>query len=114
MEESILTSTKLMLGIPEEYEAYDQQIVMCINTALVALTQIGVGPKYGFTIRDKSSTWGEFIGYDLRMESVKSDVYIRVRLMFDPPASGTMQTALEEQKDEIEWRLLSDLTHPDV
>lgn len=114
MEESILVSIKLMLGVMEDYEAFDQQIIICINTALNALTQLGIGPKYGFTIRDKSTTWGEFLGDDLRMEAAKMDVYIRVRLAFDPPTSGTMQQALEDQKSEIEWRLLSDMTHPDV
>lgn len=114
MEESILTSIKSMLGLTEEYTPFDQQILMCINTAANALTQIGVGPIEGFTIRDKTTTWGDWIGSDVRLEAVKSAMYIRVRMLFDPPASATMTETLKEQLAEIEWRLKSTIEHPEV
>ena len=114
MEESILTSVKLYLGLTEDYTPFDQQIMMSINTALNALTQLGIGPREGFTIHDASTVWSDWYGDDKRMEAAKLAVSIRVRLLFDPPASSTMEETLIAQKDEIEWRLLSTLNHPEV
>ena len=94
-----------------DYDAFDQQILMCINTALTSATQIGVGPTTGFTIRDASTTWGELIGDDPRLEAVKTYIYIKTRLLFDPPQNSNLTQTLTEQKDEIEWRLISDLEH---
>lgn len=113
MDDSILNSVKYYLGLTPEYDPFDQQLLMCINTALVAMTQLGIGPKEGFTIRDDTSTWSEFLGEDKRMESVKLDVCIRVRLLFDPPANSTLTETLESQKNEIEWRLQSDINFPE-
>lgn len=113
MVNSILNSVKYYLGLTPEYDPFDQQLLMCINTALNAMTQLGIGPKTGFTIRDDTATWDEFLGSDVRMEAVKLDVCIRVRLLFDPPANGTLTETLEAQKNEIEWRLNSDINFPE-
>lgn len=94
-----------------DYEAYDQQIIMHINTALAAATQIGVGPTEGFVIRDANTTWDELIGNDKRIEAVKSYIYMKVRLAFDPPQNGNLIESFKEQITEIEWRLISDLEH---
>lgn len=114
MEDSILNTVKYYLGLTPEYDPFDQQLLVCTNTALIAMTQMGIGPADGFTIRDNTSTWSEFLGEDKRMESVKADVCIRVRLLFDPPANSTLIEALESQKKEIEWRLQSDINFPEV
>lgn len=114
MEESILTSIKLMLGMTADYTPYDQQVLMCINTAMNALTQVGIGPVEGFTIRDASTTWEEWIGTDPRMEAAKSALFIRTKMLFDPPANGVMDEAYKEQLAEIEWRLKSTIDHPEV
>ena len=103
--ESILTSVKKMLGIAEEYEHFDPDIVMHINSAFSVLTQLGVGPSSGFAIRDKSSVWEDFIGSDLRLEMVKSYMHLKVRLLFDPPMSSALLSAMERQISEYEWRL---------
>lgn len=114
MEASILNSIKLMLGLTADYTPFDQQIMMCINTALNALTQVGIGDKDGFTIHDASATWSDWYGDDIRMEAVKTAVYIRTRLLFDPPANVTMEQSLKDQLAEIEWRLQSTINHPEV
>lgn len=114
MEESILTSIKLMLGLTADYTPFDQQILMCINTAMNAMTQVGIGPIEGFVIRDASTTWSEYLGDDVRMEAAKTALYIRTRLLFDPPANGTLEETLKEQLAEIEWRLKSTMDHPEV
>ena len=114
MEESILTSVKLYLGLTADYTPFDQQIMTSINTALNALTQLGIGPREGFTIHDATAVWSDWYGEDKRMEAAKMAVSIRTRLSFDPPASETMRSSLLSERDEIEWRLLSTINHPEV
>ena len=103
--DSILTSVKKLLGITEEYEQFDVDIVLHINTILSILSQIGVGPSKGFTIRDASSTWYDFLGDDCRYELVKTFVYLKVRLLFDPPTSSSVTEAINRQINELEWRI---------
>jgi hypothetical protein len=102
---SILTSTKLALGLVEEYTAFDPQIIMYINSVFSTLNELGVGPDVGFMIEDKDATWSAFLGNDPRLNSVKTYVYLRVRLLFDPPNTGFTTTAIEKQIKELEWRL---------
>ena len=103
--DSILTSIKKLLGITEEYENFDQDIIMHINSAFMILNQLGVGPKSGFSINDKSSTWDEFIPESSNLEAVKTYVHLKVKLMFDPPLSSTVIEAIKSQIKELEWRL---------
>lgn len=102
---SILTSTKKSLGLEEDYTAFDADLVMHINSALGTLNDLGLGPVSGFTIEDKSSTWAQFMGTDPRLNPAKSYVYMRVKLLFDPPPVGYVLTAFERQIKEAEWRL---------
>ena len=103
--ESILTSIKKLLGITEEYEHFDTDIVIHINTALSTLNQLGVGPDDGFSIADKESVWSDFIGTNKLLEPVKSYVYLKVRLIFDPPQSSAVIEAINRQVSELEWRI---------
>lgn len=103
--DSILNSVKKMLGIDASYTHFDQDLIMHINSALFVLTQIGVGREGGFSIEDARDEWGEFV-YDLsKVESVKTYVYLKVRLMFDPPTSSAVMNAINQQISELEWRL---------
>lgn len=104
--ESILLSIKKLLGISNEYEVFDADLIMHINTALMVLTQIGVGPSTGFYIVDSSETWTDFLGEDLhRLGAVKSYVYMKVKLLFDPPSSSSVIESTNKIIDEMEWRL---------
>ena len=105
--ESILNSTKKLLGITEEQTAFDTDIVVAINTALSALSQIGVGSDTGYSIQDSTNTWSEFIGDRKDLEAVKSYVYLKTRLMFDPPQSSAVADAIKTNLSEIEWRISS-------
>lgn len=105
MTNSILTTTKKALGLAEEYEAFDSDIVMHINSVLFKLNQIGIGPIEGFSIIDKSATWGDFVDDDANLHAVKTFVYLSVRLLFDPPATSFAIAAMENQIKEFEWRL---------
>ena len=104
MEESILTSIKKLLGITEDYEIFDQDLIIHINSIFMILNQMGIGPKNIFRITGKNETWSEFIK-DKDIESVKSFVYLRVRLLFDPPASSSAIESINKMISELEWRL---------
>ena len=106
MSTSILTSVKKGVGgIIEQDESFDDEIIMHVNTVLSKLTQLGVGPRTGFRITDKTTTWEDFVGDDPRLDMVQTFVTLSVRMMFDPPTSGTASKAFEEQIRELEWRL---------
>lgn len=104
MSESILTSVKLALGITEEYEQFDPQLILYINTALATLVQTGVGVS-NFKIADKSAVWSDFLGEkEAALEFSKTYVITKIRLMFDPPQSSGALQALKELAAEYEWR----------
>ena len=103
--ESILTSIKKLLGIEEDYKQFDTDIIIHINTVLMGLTQIGVGPEEGFAITDEYSTWEDFIGDKPYLNSAKSYMYLRVRTLFDPPLSSAALDSMKKLADEFEWRL---------
>lgn len=102
--DSILTSIKKLLGISSDYTHFDTDIIMQINSAFSALTQLGVGPAEGFEIQDANTTWREFID-DPRLNFAKTYVQIRVRLAFDPPTSSALIESYNRQLDELAWRL---------
>lgn len=102
--DSILTSIKKLLGIGEEYEAFDNDLIIHINSVLATLTQIGVGPKEGFSIEDDSAVWSDFIS-DVRLDSVKTYVYLKVKVVFDPPLNASVMEANKAMINELEWRL---------
>lgn len=102
--DSILTSIKKLLGIEASYTHFDTDITVHINTVLMVLTQLGVGPQDGFFIEDDSATWEEFIP-GVPYESVKSYVYLKVKLLFDPPLGTAVIEAINRQISELEWRL---------
>ena len=104
--ESILTSIKKLLGIEEEYDHFDADIIMHINSVFTILNQLGVGPSEGFRIEDETTTWDEFIPRNSNLyESVKSYIFLKVKLLFDPPLSGTVMECYNRQISELEWRL---------
>jgi hypothetical protein len=105
MDASILTSTKKILGIAEDYTAFDTDIITHINSVFSTLTQLGVGPEDGFMIEDSSSMWDDFYVDDNQFNAVRSYVYLRVRLLFDPPTTSYLIAAFDRQVAELEWRL---------
>lgn len=105
MSDSILTSTKKILGIAGDYDAFDLDIITHINSVFATLTQLGVGPVEGFMIEDSVAVWGDLLGADPRLNSVKTYVYLRVRMLFDPPATSHLVDAFKQQVQEFEWRL---------
>lgn len=102
---SILTSIKKMLGIEDTYEHFDIDIIIHINSALTVLNQIGIGPEQGYCITSKAETWDDYLTDLQYVEAVKTYVYLKVRLVFDPPQNSFLVDAMERQIREYEWRL---------
>lgn len=105
METSILNSTKKVLNVPETQTAFDVDIIMHINAAFAVLTDIGIGPTLGFAIEDAEAKWSD-LGFSLQtLALVRSYVYQKTRLAFDPPSMSFHLDALKQQIAEFEWRL---------
>ena len=105
METSILTSIKKMLGIAEDYTEFDEDIITHINSVFLNLTQLGVGPEEGFMIEDDTATWEDFIDDSIRLQAVKTYMYLKVKLLFDPPLSSSVTESFTRMIAELEWRL---------
>ena len=105
MQESVLTSVKKLLGIEEDYTHFDQDIIIHINTAFATLHDLGIGPDECFEIIDDKTTWNEFTDGSKELNPVKSYVYMKVKLVFDPPLSSAVMEAMKQSVAETEWRL---------
>lgn len=103
--QSILLSIKSLLGPDADYDVFDQDIIVFINSAIATLSQIGVGPSSGFAITGDSETWSDFIGDAKNLEFIKSYIYMKVRIAFDPPSSSSVLSAYEKSCEELEWRI---------
>jgi hypothetical protein len=103
--ESILDSTKKVLGLDEANTDFDVDIIMHINTAFSTLNQLGVGPDEGFAIEDASAVWSDFLMDVLPLNNVKTYVCLRVRMLFDPPTNSFTIDAMRKQIEELEWRI---------
>jgi hypothetical protein len=105
VESSILKSTKKVLGLAEDYVAFDPDVTMHINAAFSILHQLGVGPTDGLTVEDESKSWADFSTNAAVLNLVKTYVYLKVRSLFDPPTMSYLVTAVDNQLKEYEWRL---------
>ena len=102
---SILTSIKKLLGIAEEDESFDMDIIAHINSVFAILRQLGVGPTAGFAITGDIETWSQIDSNDQKIAMVKSYMYQKVRLLFDPPTNSSHLQAMQNSVNEFEWRL---------
>lgn len=104
MDQSILTSVKKLLGIPDGYEAFDLDVIIHINTVFVVLYELGVGDE-PFSITDKTAVWSDFLKDSKDLNLVQTYVYLKVRLMFDPPTSSAAIQAMKDLVSELEFRI---------
>lgn len=103
--ESILITIKKLLGIAEDYTHFDADIIIHINTALMTLSQLGVGPEQPVSITSEMNTWQNTFGDTSDIEAIKTYIYLKVRIVFDPPTSSFVLEAMNRQISELEWRL---------
>lgn len=107
-DESILNSVKKLLMLGEDYTLFDQDVILHINTVLANLTQMGVGVEDGISISDDTTKWSAFVGDAKNFQQIKTYVYLKVRMLFDPPTNSALISALNEQAKELEVRLYTE------
>lgn len=105
MNDSILDTIKQLLGIQSDYTAFDTDIIVHINSAFMALNQLGVGPTECFSIDGSGEEWAEFVDESIDLEAVKTYIYLKVRTIFDPPSSSVVMESMNKNISEFEWRL---------
>ncbi len=105
MEQSILTSTKKILGLAEDYTAFDLDVITHINSVFSTLNQLGVGDVDGIMIEDDEAAWDDLELPVNQLSMIRTYVYLKVRMLFDPPSTSFHINAMEEQIKEQEWRL---------
>lgn len=103
--ESILISIKKLLGVGEEYDHFDADIIMHINSTLMFLNQLGIGPDDPFLINGDTETWSDLLGTNTKVEAVKAYIFLKVKLLFDPPTSSFVLESMDRQITMLEWRL---------
>lgn len=111
MENSILNDVKKMLGIDSSYTHFDLDLIILINSALATLAQLGVGPVEGLAITSNNEVWSDFVDEAMNLEMVKEYIYLKVKLIFDPPASGSVIEAYRNEISELEWRINSQVDY---
>ena len=94
-----------MLGIAEDNTSFDTDIIAHINSTFLILNQLGVGPSSGFRIQDNTNTWDDFVKDNIQLNAVETYIYLKVKLVFDPPASSAVMEANKQMINELEWRL---------
>lgn len=109
MDESILRTTKKLLGLDNNYAAFDEDVIQAINSALFSLMQMGIGPAEGFSIRNDVAIWEDFLEDASDLEGVKQYVYLKARYVVDPPSTAYLLDAIQSQTRELEWRLVTQI-----
>lgn len=110
---SILSDTKRALGVSPTDTAFDVELIMYINGAFSVLNQIGAGPINGYMLNDGEEAWSSFFD-DVRLNFIKPIIYLRVRLLFDPPETAHAINAIKDQLAEYEYRLNTAVEHRDA
>ena len=105
LNDSILITIKKMLGLDDQYTPFDTDIIVLINSALMTLTEMGVGPKEGLQISDYDETWSDFLTNEVQLGAAKTYVYLKVKMLFDPPTNSFVMEAMKQQAEEQAWRL---------
>lgn len=106
-DESILLTIKKLLHIPEDYNDFDHDILVHTNSAIATLHQLGVGPSEGYVVQDEENKWSEFQVQGITLQNVRTYIYLRVRLVFDPPTNAFLVSSMEKQVQELDFRLMA-------
>lgn len=104
-DESILNETKKSLGVAEDVLVFDGEIRMHINSALARLNQLGIGPEGGFEVETADQQWDDFLGSNLKLSSVKTFIYLSVKVKFDPPPNSWVATEFQKEIEKLEWTI---------
>lgn len=105
LDVSILDDIKKLLNLSKENTSFDTDIIIHINSVFMILNQLGIGPEEGFRISDTDTKWSSYINNIDNLDGVKTYIYLKVKLIFDPPLSTTVIEAFKKSIEEFEWRL---------
>ena len=111
METSILNTIKKQLGIEKEVTHFDEELIVLINANLLSITQLGIGPKNGFMITGEGTSWEGLIDNRVDYEAVKTLLYMKVKLSFDPPSNSFLLESIQRMIEELSWRILLQTNH---
>lgn len=103
--DSILNTTKKLLGLDGDYTPFDTDIIVNINAAFNTLTQLGVGPKEGYMITGAENVWDEFTTNKQILGMLQQYLYLKTKVIFDPPSTSFVADALKSQAEQMEWRM---------
>lgn len=103
--DSILNTIKILLGLSEDDTSFDQDVLIHINSVFLVLEQLGVGPESGYSIFDSQDVWSDFIEDEILLNYLKTYIYLKVKLVFDPPSNSTVLESINRQIDQFEWRI---------
>ena len=109
METSILVTVRTSLGILPDFTEFDQELLVAINSALFAVSQLGIGPTGGFSIADDTAEWADLFDGVPNIEATKSYVILKSRLEFDPPGTSFLMESYNRQLDELGFRLMTEV-----
>jgi len=114
VSDSILYTIKVALGVEPDYTGFDTDILMGINTSIMSLMQLGIGPEEGLIVEGSEEEWDELLTNEINVSAAKSYITLKTRLLFDPPASSFVIESIKKQIEEIEWRLVVQTETPVV
>jgi hypothetical protein len=105
--DSILNTIKKLLGIDATDTSFDTDIIIGINSAIFSLSQMGIGPNNSFILTSVDQKWSDYIGNSsINLEGIKNYLYLKTKMIFDPPTSSTTIEAFNDNIKELEWRMM--------
>ncbi len=105
--DSILNNVKKLLGIDSEDDSFDIDVMTMINSTIPSLAQMGIGPSNGYIVTSADDKWTDWITTnDINLQGVKTYLYLKIKLIFDPPTNSTVVEAFNKNLNELEWRMM--------
>ena len=105
--ESILDTIKKLIGVDVSDDSFDPDIIIDINSAIFTLSQMGIGPKNGFIVIDRTQKWSDYINSStISLEGIKSYIHLQTKIVFDQPTNSTVIDSIRRKIQELEWRLM--------
>lgn len=105
--DSILNNVKKLLGIDGDDDSFDVDVMTIINSTILSLAQMGIGPPNGFIVTSIENEWADWIVTPtINLEGIKTYLYLKTKLIFDPPTNSTVIEAFNKSLSELEWRMM--------
>lgn len=103
MPTGVLDTIKTSCGIDSENSDFDQELLIFINSNVSVLCQLGVVSTP--IVVDANTTWTDLIGSYTDIEMIKTEMYLAVVLVFDPPVNASVLASYQKHLEELQFRL---------